>query len=319
MFTFNEGISESEALSKFKASRNTDSQEQPEKPDVVNVSEDAPTESEEAETQVEALTDEVEESAIAEAEEVETEAQEDAQDLLYYDIDGEEVSSKQLKEWKSNGLMQADYTRKTQELSQERKAFEEKEQAYNDKSAKLESMLAEVQAIIDDETPSAETLAEWREYEPEKLLDYQEKSARRKELINKAKEVKPEPVQHDYSGLLKSNPDWVKDGQTTDAYTKDMQAMTEYANSVGMSTEEAAQLSPQHLQILLDATRYSKANAKSAVTAKKVRKAPISTKPKAQQQSSVKSEIEALQARVKKYGREQDFVKLRKLQRQLNN
>lgn len=319
MFTFNEPISEGDALAKMKASRAPDSTEQPAAPDVVDVSEDTPVEAQEAEPQGEALTTDTEELEVAQDQE--SEAQEDEGDLFYYDLDGEEVSSAQLKEWKDNGLMQADYTRKTQELSESRKAFEDEQKKFNEKSAQLEAKLAEVQAIIDEETPSAETLAEWREYEPEKLLDYQEKTARRKELVGKAKDVIPnsEPVQHDYSSLLEKNPEWTQDGKTTDAYAKDMQAMTQYANSVGMSTEEAAQLSPTHLQILLDATRFNSNKAKSAVVTKKVRKAPVSTKPKAQAQSSVKSEIEAIQSRLKKYGKEEDFVKLRKLQRQINN
>lgn len=38
-----------------------------------------------------------------------------------YTIDGEDVTLDQIKEWKQNGLRQSDYTRKTQELAEQRK------------------------------------------------------------------------------------------------------------------------------------------------------------------------------------------------------
>ena len=44
-----------------------------------------------------------------------------------FEIDGEKVSLSTLKEWKANGLRQSDYTRKTQELAQQRKELESKQ------------------------------------------------------------------------------------------------------------------------------------------------------------------------------------------------
>lgn len=41
-----------------------------------------------------------------------------------YEIDGEKITIDQIKEWKQNGLRQSDYTKKTQELAQQRKELE---------------------------------------------------------------------------------------------------------------------------------------------------------------------------------------------------
>lgn len=41
-----------------------------------------------------------------------------------FNIDGEEITLEQIKEWKQNGLRQSDYTKKTQELAQQRKELE---------------------------------------------------------------------------------------------------------------------------------------------------------------------------------------------------
>ena len=57
---------------------------------------------------------------------------------------------------------------------------------------------------------------------------------------------------------------------------------------------------------------------KSAVISKKVRKAPVSTKPKATIKSNITNDIAALEKKVRQHGRETDFVKLRQLKRQQN-
>ena len=97
-------------LERIKVSRGT-SEPSPEAPtenlEVVNVSDDAPID-DVVETEAyanEEVTTEIEEAA----EEVTTaQANDEATELFYYEIDGEEVDSNQLKEWKANGLMQAD-------------------------------------------------------------------------------------------------------------------------------------------------------------------------------------------------------------------
>ena len=41
-----------------------------------------------------------------------------------YDIDGEKVPMSRIKEWKAGSMMQSDYTRKTMELSEQKKQLE---------------------------------------------------------------------------------------------------------------------------------------------------------------------------------------------------
>jgi len=294
-------LSEKNYLESRKAARGENSPvEQAEPLDVVNVSEDAPEEVVETETEELESNEPLEANELSEAEE------------LFYELDGEEVSQSQLKEWKNNGLMQSDYTRKTQELADSKKSVETKQ-------AKLNDTLTQLEAIIAEETPSAETLADWREYEPEMLLNYQDKMSKRKELLGQANEFKPAPKQHDYSALLDNNPTWMDNGKTTEAYKNDMQKMTDYATSRGMSVEEASTLSPVHLQIILDATRGQELLKKGKNIAKQVRKAPASTKPKAQAQSTAQSQLKEAQKRYAKTGSDKDYLAIRKLRRQINN
>jgi hypothetical protein len=61
-----------------------------------------------------------------------------------FDVDGEQVTVDQIKQWKQGHLMQSDYTRKTQELSQRYKPYEEMDaflQANPDKAQNIYNYL----------------------------------------------------------------------------------------------------------------------------------------------------------------------------------
>lgn len=307
-------------LERIKVSRGTTEplKEAPtENQDPVNVSEDAPEELEEAEVQTEALESEAEEPA---AEEPEAEAIEPDEDLLYYELDGEEVSSKQLKEWKNDGLMQADYTRKTQELADSRKTFESDQESFKAKQSELNDKLAQVNAMIEEETPSAETLAEWREYEPEKLLDYQDKQAKRKELLGSYKQDSGPTfdVEAERSKLWNANPTWLDNGKQTQAFTDDMNSIQSYAEASGYNNEDFAGFRAQDFQTMLDAAKYKALNKKNVAIEKKVRRAPVSTKPR---QATVSATAD-LDKAYKDFKNDPDniakAVKYRKLKRQIN-
>lgn len=87
------------------------------------------TEAEQTEVVEEA---EAEEATTEEDQDDQTDVEEDAEaddadeELEVIDIDGEEVTLKQIKEWKRGTLREQDYTKKTQALADERKAIEAK-------------------------------------------------------------------------------------------------------------------------------------------------------------------------------------------------
>ena len=66
-----------------------------------------------------------------------------------YEVDGEKVPVSKIKEWKSGNLMQADYTKKTQELSEQRKQLEPYLQAHQ-WSQQNPDKWGQVQAIINE-------------------------------------------------------------------------------------------------------------------------------------------------------------------------
>lgn len=70
-----------------------------------------------------------------------------------YNIDGEEFTLDEIREWRKSGLRQADYTRKTQEVAKQRKEAEEALEIYN----YLMSNQELVQKLIDFDTENPKT------------------------------------------------------------------------------------------------------------------------------------------------------------------
>ncbi len=317
MFEFNTGITMGEAMEKRIASKSTDSQsEQPENIEAVNVSEDTPaTEVTEPEAQVnEEVTEEVEESESEEA----IETQEDDEEL-FVEYKGREINLKDIEDWEQGHLRQADYTRKTQELSEERKSFDADREQFNADKAEVSKLMETLRVMTEEEKLSPDELAEMREYEPEAYIKYTEKQSKREKLLNETKQLESASfdVDAERKKLWDANPTWIQDGKATKAYEEDMTSIQNYAQANGYTNNDFTHFRAQDFQTMLDAAKYQALKGKNAAIEKKVRKAPVTTKPKAATTSKVATDIKALEARVRKYGRPEDFVKLRKLKRQL--
>jgi len=309
-------------VDRIKASRGT-SEPSPEAPtentEAVNVSEDAPTE-EVIET--EAIADDESATDVEEPaeESAETEITDEATDLLYYDIDGEEVSSDQLREWKSDGLKQADYTRKTQAHAEDVKAFNAKQEAFDKKVLEFDSKMMTLQAMVSEESMTDEAIAELREYEPEEYIKYTEKLAKRKQFIDSNKPTKNEPrfdVEAETKKLWDSNPTWMKDGKQTKAFETDMKLIQDYAGANGYTNDDFAGFRANDFQTMLMASKYAALNNKNAAIEKKVRKAPVSTKPRVAAKGADADLQKAIKA-FKSNPSDANAVALRKIKRQLN-
>tara|TARA_R110002020_G_scaffold121837_1_gene276891 strand:- start:4659 stop:5612 length:954 start_codon:yes stop_codon:yes gene_type:complete len=300
-----------------EARTGTDSTEQPAPVEAVDVLEDsAPIEEVETEEAThEESTAEIEESATEE------EAQSTETDLFYYDLDGEEVSSDQLKEWKSNGLMQADYTRKTQAHAEEVKEFKVKEESLIKTQSKLSEQLLTLEAMINEDTLSAEQIAEMREYEPEQYINHIEKQSKRKEFIKEAK-VSATPksnvnTQEEQAKVISANPQWISEGKATKAYTDDMNNLDSYYAENNFTQAQVDVVNSNHLiaNAVLDAARFKATNTKKAAVEKRVRKAPVSTRPKAQATNAQTEKMKALKTKAQS-GDAKAFAQLRQLQRE---
>lgn len=245
----------------------------------VDAVEEAPEEAEEVE-QVD--------SEELEAEEETEEAEEE--ETLYLELDGEEFSLDEVKQWKAGYMMQSDYTKKTQAIADERKALEKEKEALTDLSSQLEVLVAEDSEV---------DWAELKEYEPEKYIELKEKADKRKAKLD---EIKSSTLQASTPKLSKDeliaesndlfeSQGWKKDGKVDQAvYDADMKVLGEYMTANGYSQDEFNSLQySRHFKTLLDAARYNLQKKKGSALVKKVKKAPTVTKPKANQTKPVKS------------------------------
>jgi hypothetical protein len=94
--------------------------------------------------------------------------------------------------------------------------------------------------------------------------------------------MSPEDIQREQQVLIKNNPEWLdKDGNTTEAHTKDMKLMIEYLVKNGYTAQEQESIvTAKHWQTLLDAARYRESLNKVVEVKKKVKKVPLTPKPK---------------------------------------
>lgn len=316
-----------EFLQRIKVSRGNAEPEQSaptENTEAVNVSEDAPIE-EVVETEAianEEVTTEIEEPAETQNEQATTDNEDED---LYVEYKGREINLKDIDEWEQGHLRQADYTRKTQELADTRKDFEAEQEGFTSKQSKLSEQLLTLEAMIAEDDISDEALTDLREYEPEQYIKHLEKQSKRKEFLKEAK-VNATPkqevnTQEEQSKLIAANPQWISEGKATEAYTKDMDALSSYYTDNGFTQSQVDAVNGNSLiaQAVIQAARASKLGKTNAAIEKRVRKAPVSTKPKAQAGNKQHDQIKKVEADLKKFGRNEDFVKLRKLKRQLNN
>ena len=316
---------EQSILKRIKLSRGTAESvptEPTNEPIVVNVSEDQPIEevNEPEALANDEITSEIEEAAeeVTAAQANDTEAE-----LFYYDIDGEEVDSNQLKEWKANGLMQADYTRKTQSHADEVKAFKAKEDSFSAKESELNDKLLTLEAMLSEDAKTAEEIAELREYEPDEYIKYTEKQSKLKEFVNSAKTATPVnniDMNKVSADLFAAHPEWMDNGKQSQRFTDDTNLMTKYAEKRGIGQAELSGFDARHYEIMLDAAKFQSQTSKNAAIEKKVRKAPVSTKPRASAQG-VQSDLDRAKKAFKNNPNDKNAIALRKLQtkqRQIN-
>jgi hypothetical protein len=319
--TTHSGTSENDILSRISAARGKVDAEPVKEPteeaEPVELSDESdveePMESKELESIDESEVDEVEESEV---EELET--QPDNDDLFYIDLDGEEITSEQIREWKQGSMRQSDYTRKTTELANERKEFDAEKQSFEQLKSKLSEQAATLEVLLSEETLSNEELQELREYEPEAYIKHMERKSKIESALKQAQTSKsPEfDVEKERQKLWSANPQWLDNGKPTESFNKDMKLMNKYAQQVGIS--DTTNFNAAMFQMLLDGAKYQDSKTKTDVLKKKVRKAPVTTKPR-QSVSSKTSEYDKALSEFRKNPTEQNAIKLRKIKRNLGN
>ena len=276
------------------------------------VEEEAPEEEGQAEEETEEEVEEEEETEIV-AEE----------DLKYtIKVDGEELEVG-IDELKNGYQRQADYTRKSQALAEQRKEteailserqkLEQERQMYanglqmlrEQQSSKLQEFENTDWQTLKDDDPYQYILKrdEYRDAQ-EKVQNVQQQQAIiQQEQAEEAQKARAHFVQQEYNRLVEALPEW-NDQEST--IKKDVQ---EYAKSVGFLPEEINQLA-DHRSVLVikKAMEYDKLTTKVAPKKKAVKKVPkVQKSGRGNSKEDAASEaIKKKRARLQKSGKQQD-------------
>ena len=280
------------------------------------VEEEAPEEEGQAEEETEEEVEEEEETEIV-AEE----------DLKYtIKVDGEEIEVS-IDELKNGYQRQADYTRKSQALAEQRKEteailserqkLEQERQMYanglqmlrEQQSSKLQEFENTDWQTLKDEDPYQYILKrdEYRDAQ-EKVQNVQQQQAIiQQEQAEEAARARAHFVQQEYARLVEALPEW-NDQEST--IKKDVQ---EYAKSVGFLPEEINQLA-DHRSVLVikKAMEYDKLTTKVAPKKKAVKKVPkVQKSGRGNSKEDTAAEVvKQKRARLRKSGKQDDAASI---------
>jgi hypothetical protein len=255
-----------------------------------------------AEDEVEAEDDTEEVESEAEDDEPDTEVEEDADseeeqdsdDESYVDLNGREITVAQIKAWEKGHLMQSDYTKKTQALSKERKEFEaSKETAVkklaDDKYKAIDDSIAEMQALISNNEESIDW-DDLREYDEAEFNKQTLLKQSRENAIAKAKEQRSnaeakerqEALISERELLVSDYPEWLdSDGKPTKEYDSQMATVNDYFKAKGWTAKQQESLVTAKAWVaVIEAANHLKKGSKVVETKKKIKKLPVTTKPK---------------------------------------
>ena len=260
----------------------------------------APTEEEESteETQDESLEEESEETEEAESEEEEVEEESEdtdeepeaeADDTIVFE--GQEYKIDDLVK---GGLRQADYTRKTQALAEQRKGMEAAQQQYTAESqavqAERQQYINALSQIIQSSAQGLDQFAriDWEALKEEDHIEYLSKKDEYREAQEKVQQhqfamqqaqqrqgVESEHqhrimLQQEHKALVDKHPDWADDSKRRELGSK----LRDYAMAEGYSQEELSNLYDHRAVIMLNKAMKYDALQSSDIRGKKVKNKP---------------------------------------------
>ena len=265
---------------------------------------------EEPETEAEIVTDDNE----AEVEELAGDDQEETAEIaVEIEIEGEKRRLT-AEEIRTGVMLQSDYTRKTQQIAEERKTLAAKEAEI----AALKSQLVEnltTWAVPTEQEPNWRELA--AKLPPQEYIQRQAAWAERQQIKAAAVQQRQALVEAEHARLRQAEterlfeavPEWRDHAKFVEASKELVERGAEY----GFAAEEIAGISDHRLALVLkDAIAYRKLKSAQAEVTKKVAAAPVALKPGAKPNANTAqlAERQKLEAQLKKTGSREVAAKL---------
>ena len=277
-------------------------QEQPETEEAVTLQEDNVEEPIEVESQEEVVYEEEDQH-----EEQSSEANEEAEESVFV-IGDEEITLSQLKELKSGSLRQSDYTKKTTELSDQRKVLEGKTSELTKLSGDLSDTISALNESINTEVDSVDW-DELAEIDPTEYLKKQRALEKKSKVLTKAQEQQQALIQQqavEESKILTSKMTaWSgENGESTRKADTDL--ALKYAANIGFTDNDLSGVTDHRVYLMMiDAAKYQALQSKAPAIKKKVAKAPRVT-PTSRAAKRKVSTSEESRNRLRKTGNDKD-------------
>ena len=257
----------------------------------------APVEEEESteETQDESLEEETEEESEVEDESEEFDEEEEVEELYTLRVDGQEVEVS-LDELLKGYSRQSDYTKKTQEIAEQRKQAEQLQQQYGSEIAQIQAerqqYMESLQNVIQNSMPAIEQFGnvDWDRLKDADPIEYVKKKEEFREAQEKvqgmqmqyqqayeqqayeAQEQFKTHVRNEHMKFADIVPEW-KEEKSRKKLATDIR---DYAIKVGYSAEEVGQLADHRsLLVLMKAQKYDELQNADLKTKKLKNKAKV--------------------------------------------
>lgn len=216
---------------------------------------------------------------------------------------------------------QADYTRKTQELSSQRKAAEEHITAVRAERERLAANLTELEQALKDATPQEPDWVKMQQENPTEFATEYARWAQYKERMNALKAEKDKAiaqVQQDRAEQVKAHlaaenekllaaiPEWKKDPAKAKA---EKAKIAEFAQEMGFTEEELSEIRDHRAMILLrDAMKYRELQSKKPVISARIEKVKAATPGSSGQNRTQKTKGQLAKERLGKSGSLDDLA-----------
>lgn len=203
---------------------------------------------------------------------------EDDEESEYIDLDGEEITLDQIREFKKGYLREQDYTKKNQALAEERKGLSEKVSSIDSALASLSSIEDEVKGLLVADLDEID-MKSLREHDYPEYLRVKEEREEKTKLFDalKAKaEEAAKTANSERSKELYSIMGW----DDKSKYEQDVSSFNDVAKEFAFTAEDTATLkSPKVMQALFELAKLKK-TAKAEPPKGKAKKVAISKRSK---------------------------------------
>lgn len=263
--------------------------------------------------------DEEEEEEAGEEEETE-ETTAEKLDIEKLDLDQALIYKEQeltLREVLDGGLRQSDYSRKTAELADQRKAFIEHETAVKQERAEYAKRLEKLDAAIEAVLPVEPTKEEWDKLRRENPTEYAARKADMADAKEKLQAIRAEKervadqetadqatkyneyLAHEHTELLSKLPEW-KDNVVA---TKEQAELVQEAKNRGFTDDELALVDNHRIILLLrDAMMYRQLQGQKPLVRKKAKGSPVVKPGTTKRPKTKKGKTQSAREHLKKVG-----------------